>query len=83
LGLAYGALVEAIHVSPRQEEVLGLIAAGLTDKEIASRLGLRQRTIRTHLERMYARHGIHNRAGAVSMWLRSQVAAARPPTPAG
>ena len=75
--------MSSAHFSPRQDEVLSLIAAGLTDKEIASRLGLRQRTIRTHLERMYAQHGIHNRAGAVSIWLRSQVAASRPPTPPG
>ena len=70
-------MASAIHLSPRQEEVLSLIAAGLTDKEIAIRLGLRQRTVRTHLERLYARHGFHNRAGAISVWLRSQLAAER------
>jgi DNA-binding NarL/FixJ family response regulator len=61
-----------IHFSPRQEEVLSLIADGFTDKEIAVRLGLRQRTVRTHLERLYARHGLHNRAGALTIWLRSR-----------
>jgi DNA-binding NarL/FixJ family response regulator len=61
-----------IRVSPRQEEILTLIADGFTDKEIALRLGLRQRTVRTHLERLYARHGIHNRAGALTIWLRSR-----------
>jgi|GEM_PF-1432274 len=60
--------------SPRQEEVLSLIADGLTDKQIAHRLGLRQRTVRTHLERLYARYGLHNRAGAVTVWLRGPVA---------
>jgi DNA-binding CsgD family transcriptional regulator len=62
----------AVHLTPRQEEVLGLIADGFTDKEIAIRLGLGQRTVRTHLERIYARHGLHNRAGALTIWLRSQ-----------
>jgi DNA-binding NarL/FixJ family response regulator len=61
-----------IRVSPRQEEILTLIADGFTDKEIALQLGLRQRTVRTHLERLYARHGIHNRAGALTIWLRSR-----------
>jgi DNA-binding NarL/FixJ family response regulator len=61
-----------IRVSPRQEEILTLIADGFTDKEIALRLGLRQRTVRTHLERLYARHGLHNRAGALTIWLRSR-----------
>ena len=62
-----------IRLSPRQEQILSLIADGLTDKEIAAELGLRQRTVRTHLERFYARHGLHNRAGALTVWLRSRV----------
>jgi DNA-binding CsgD family transcriptional regulator len=61
-----------IHLSPRQMQVLSLIADGLTDKEIAARLGLRHRTVRTHLERLYARYGLHNRAGALTIWFRSQ-----------
>ena len=64
-----------IRLSPRQEEVLSLIADGFTDKEIAARLGLRQRTVRTHLERLYARNGLHNRAGALTIWLRSRIEA--------
>ena len=60
-----------IRMSRRQEEILNLIADGFTDKEIALRLGMRQRTVRTHLERLYARHGLHNRAGALTAWLRS------------
>jgi DNA-binding CsgD family transcriptional regulator len=71
----YFAIVK-IHFSPRQEEVLSLIADGLTDKEIALRLGVGQRTVRTHLERLYAQNGLHNRAGALTIWLRSQSAAA-------
>jgi DNA-binding CsgD family transcriptional regulator len=63
----------SIGVSPRQEDVLRLIADGYSDKEIAARLGLRQRTVRTHLERLFARHGVHNRAGVLALWLRSQV----------
>jgi DNA-binding NarL/FixJ family response regulator len=63
-----------MQLSPRQEEVLTLIAAGFTDKEIAVRLGVGQRTVRTHLERLYARHGLHNRAGALTAWLRSSAA---------
>lgn len=61
----------SVRLSPRQEEVLRLIADGLTDKEIAARLGMRTRTVRTHLERLYARHGIHNRAGALRIWYRA------------
>jgi DNA-binding CsgD family transcriptional regulator len=72
---AYGSRMATMHFSPRQEEVLSLIADGLTDKEIAVRLGMQPRTVRTHLERLYARHGLHNRAGALAIWFRS-----RPPS---
>ena len=65
--------MSTIHLSRRQEQVVRLIADGLTDKEIAVRLGLRERTVRTHLERLYARHGLHNRAGAVSIWYRTRM----------
>jgi len=63
----------SIHFSPRQDEVLSLIADGLTDKEIAVRLGVTQRTVRTYIERLFARHSVHNRAGAVSVWMRASV----------
>ncbi|HXN91811.1 MAG TPA: helix-turn-helix transcriptional regulator [Candidatus Sulfotelmatobacter sp.] len=67
-----------MHLSPRQEEVLSLIADGLTDKEIAVRLGMQTRTVRTHLERLYARHGLHNRAGALAIWFQSRSTSAAP-----
>jgi DNA-binding NarL/FixJ family response regulator len=62
----------SVHFSPRQDEVISLIADGLTDKEIAVRLSLTQRTVRTYIERVFARHAIHNRAGAVRVWLGAQ-----------
>ena len=61
---------ERMHVTPRQAEILGLVAAGLGDKEIAVRLGLSPRTVQTHLDRLYLGHGLHKRAAAVAAWLR-------------
>jgi LuxR family maltose regulon positive regulatory protein/two-component system response regulator NreC len=60
-------------VSPRQSQILDLIAAGHADKEIARRLGLSHRTVRTHLERLYASTGVHDRAGVVALWVRMNV----------
>ena len=57
------------QASQRQDEILRLIAQGLADKEIARRLGLSYSTIRAHLDRFYARHGIHDRSAAVALWL--------------
>ena len=60
----------AIRVSPRQAEILELVANGLPDKEIAARLGVSLRTVRTHLERFYAARGVHDRAAAAATWVR-------------
>jgi DNA-binding CsgD family transcriptional regulator/Zn-dependent peptidase ImmA (M78 family) len=56
-------------LSQRQQEILGGIAAGLTDKEIARQLGVSYRTVRTHLERIYEATGAKGRSAAVTAWL--------------
>ena len=57
-----------VEATPRQTEILGLVAAGLGDKEIAKQLGVSSRTVRTHLEIYFRRTGQHNRIGAVLAW---------------
>jgi DNA-binding NarL/FixJ family response regulator len=59
-----------IHVTPRQAEILGLVASGFSDKEIALRLGLSPRTVQSHLDRFFEEHGVHKRAAAVAAWLQ-------------
>jgi len=59
----------------RQGEILSLAAAGFSDSEIAKRLGVAHRTVRTHLERLYGRYGLKNRAAAIAVWLRAGVSA--------
>ncbi|MGN6126680.1 MAG: response regulator transcription factor [Humibacter sp.] len=44
--------------------MLGLIARGLSTREIALRLVLSEKTVRNHLERSYAKIGASNRVGA-------------------
>ena len=58
------------HATPRQSEILDLIAAGLADKEIACRLGLSYGTVRTHLDRFFTASGVRDRAGAAALWVR-------------
>jgi DNA-binding NarL/FixJ family response regulator len=55
--------------SPRQSEIVGLIASGYSDKQIAQALRVSQRTVRTQLERLYAANGLHSRAQAVHVWV--------------
>src|SRR2546422_762653 len=72
---AYRRLESSVHrlrLSPRQSQVLALIASGLSDKEVASRLGLAHRTVRTHIDRMLREHGLRSRTEAVAAWLRGQ-----------
>ena len=61
--------IVTMSVSPRQREIMRLVAAGLSDKEIAARLQLSPFTVRTHLQRLYAQHGLHNRAEAAATWM--------------
>jgi len=66
------ASLSRLRVTPRQSQVLALVAAGLSDKEVASRLGLSHRTVRTHLDRLLREHGFRSRTEAVAAWLRAQ-----------
>jgi len=61
-----------LRVTRRQAEILELVASGLSDKEIASRLGLSPRTIQSHLDRLFLQHGFHKRSAAVAAWLRKR-----------
>lgn len=47
---------------PRELDVARLVAQGLTNPQIAERLGIRPRTVATHLENAYRRLGIGSRA---------------------
>lgn len=65
-------VTETMSASPRQSEIMHLVATGLSDKEIASRLQVSPHTVRTHLQRLYAQHGLHNRAEAAASWMKGR-----------
>jgi DNA-binding CsgD family transcriptional regulator len=50
----------------REAEVLELVELGLTNGEIASRLVISRTTVRTHLENVFEKLGVHTRTAAVS-----------------
>lgn len=58
-----------LGLSARQAEVMDLIAAGLTNGEIATRCYLSEKTVKNHINRIFATLGVRNRAEAVSLWL--------------
>jgi DNA-binding NarL/FixJ family response regulator len=52
-------------VTPREREILGLIAAGLSNREIAERLCVSENTVKTHSSRVFAKLGARRRTEAV------------------
>jgi two-component system response regulator DesR len=55
----------AASLSPREREVLDLIARGSTNREIAAALHLSPHTIHEHTSTLYRKLGARNRADAV------------------
>ena len=53
-------------LSPREREVLQMVAAGFTNREIASRLGVGDETVKTLLGRTFVKLGVRRRAEAVA-----------------
>jgi ATP/maltotriose-dependent transcriptional regulator MalT len=53
-------------LSPREVEVLRLVAAGTTNREAARRLLISEATVKTHLLHLYEKLGVKDRAAAVS-----------------
>ena len=54
------------HLSPRQEQVLELMAGGMTNSEIGEQLGVTERTVKAYAQELYDKLGVRNRAGAVA-----------------
>jgi DNA-binding NarL/FixJ family response regulator len=52
-------------LTPREAEVLGLIAAGLTNSEISDRLVVSAATVKSHVNHIFAKAGVRDRAQAV------------------
>jgi pSer/pThr/pTyr-binding forkhead associated (FHA) protein len=57
-------------LSPRQQEVLSYLKEGLTNPEIAVRLGVTERTVKAHCQEVFDRLGARNRTAAVSAAMR-------------
>lgn len=60
------AAVASLGLTPREVEVLGLLAAGQANKEIARALCVSPNTVKTHLARLYEKLGATSRTAAIA-----------------
>ena len=58
------------ELTPRENEVLGMIAEGLSAPEIGRRIHLSPTTVKTHLHTLYEKLGVSDRAAAVAEAMR-------------
>jgi DNA-binding CsgD family transcriptional regulator len=61
------------RLTPRQKELLRLVAAGHTNTQIARRLGITEGTVGTHLENIYKRLQVSSRIVAVARGVLDRV----------
>ena len=59
--------LDALGITPRELEILSLIAQGLSNREIAERLFVSENTVKTHCSRAFDKLGARRRTQAVQM----------------
>ena len=57
-------------LTPRELDVLRLVAKGRTNKELASAMFISEETVKTHVKTLFLKLGVHDRAEAVSVSLK-------------
>jgi DNA-binding NarL/FixJ family response regulator len=69
-------------LTPREREVVALVALGLTNLDIAERLVISPATSKTHVSRAMLKLGVHDRAQLVAFAFNARLAVPRTQTPA-
>lgn len=63
--------LKPLGLSPRETEILSWVAQGKSNPEIGTILGISNRTVEKHLERIYVRLGLENRHAAITLTLET------------
>jgi DNA-binding NarL/FixJ family response regulator len=58
----------AASLSAREAQIMSLIAAGHSNGQIAEQLTLAEKTVKNHVNRIYAKLGVGSRPAAISYW---------------
>lgn len=59
--------LESLGITPRELEILELIAQGLSTREIAGRVSVSENTVKTHASRVFGKLGVRRRTQAVQV----------------
>jgi DNA-binding CsgD family transcriptional regulator len=70
-------------LSERELEVLAIVAEDKTDREIANRLAISERTVRAHVSRIIRKLGVASRVGAAVVFVEGKARVGPVPVPAG
>jgi len=60
-----------VRLSPRQRQVIELVARGLKNHEIAGELGITQHVVRNYISKIYATIGVNNRV-ELALWYEAR-----------
>jgi DNA-binding NarL/FixJ family response regulator len=60
-------------LTPREQEILQLLSEGITQKEIALKLVISDKTVATHIQRILGKLGVHSRSHAVALAIRERL----------
>lgn len=63
-GIRSQTLERLASLTKREQAVLRLVAQGVSTKDVADRLGISENTVRTHMQNLYAKLGMHSRLDA-------------------
>lgn len=61
---------DSFGLSRREAEVMGLVADGLNNRQIAESFFLSEKTVKNHINRIFGKMNVTSRAEAVSIWLK-------------
>lgn len=71
------------YLSPREQEVLEALLANLSNKEIAQRLSLSERTVKFHVSNVLGKFGVQRRTDLILLYWQSRPGGAPARSPAG
>ena len=72
-----------VPLTPAQERILDLMTTGATNRAIADRLGLSEKTVKNYATAIYSTLGAANRTEAVALWARVRGSSGRTPVDEG